>query len=142
MESTDNSTRTNPSEVFTQAGAAAVFGEDCLDEKFCRSWILESLHPGGAMCPHCEERIVSEKVLNSFWLGKRCVCKVCDRTFTATSETFLQGSQLSYRQVFMLAVLSELMDQRLDLQRIAEALNISPDTVRIWRQRFKVINDK
>lgn len=121
-----------PISSFTSAAAAAAFGAKFLDEGACRDWVISRLHPDGARCPGCGLRLDDDSGFNA---GKRCVCGRCGKYFTATSSTFLQGAHLSYRQAFLLAV---LIGRGFKPQGIAEVLNISVDTVRIWIKRFRV----
>jgi len=126
---------------FAPSDAAGVFSAEFLDEATCRAWVLRRLHPGDPRCPSCAALIVDATTLRNFWSGRRCVCKSCGSFFTATSGTFLQGVQLGYRKVFLLAVLADFMAAGLNVQRLAGVLGVSPDTVRIWIQKFKAIND-
>ena len=127
--------------IFSPADAASAFFASSFDEAYCRLWILKKLHPGDIRCPECNATIQDNTTWHNFWKGKRCVCKACERGFTATSGTFLHGTQLDFRQLFMLAVLANYKAGGLDTKSIATAVGISPDTVRIWERRFKAIND-
>jgi transposase-like protein len=146
MESAENSARTDDStQASTGGGITSGFSRrltlaDFLDEAACRQWFLEVLHPGGVRCPGCGASITDDTTLDNFWGGRRCTCKGCARWFSSTSETFLQSSCLTFRQVFLLAVLADIQGEGLDTNRIAAAVGVSANTVRIWKQRFKAIN--
>lgn len=116
--------------------AAEVFNYELFDERACRAWVFGRLHPEGARCPACE-LVLDGAGCQSFWAGRRCVCRRCGRKFTARSGTLLDGSQLDYRQVYVLAAFSKI---GLTPARLAEILNVTPNTVRYWSLRFDVFN--
>ena len=124
---------------FTLKDAAASFSRSLLDEPARRAWVLRSIHPHGPRCPYCacEPSPTEDRVIDSFWAGRRCACKSCGRFYTARTGTFLEGAHLDYRQVFLLAVLVDLMQTGLDAQRVAGIIGISADTVRLWIKRFR-----
>lgn len=127
---------------FTIAEAAACFSAKFFDERICREWVIDRLHPEGARCPECGLKVDDPTTLQNFWAGRRCVCGRCGRKFTATSGTFLSGAQMSYRQAFLLAYLVDIMREPLGTSRIAAAVGVSPDTVRVWIKRFRAFEDK
>jgi len=127
---------------FSPGEAASALSAELLDEDRCREWILERLHPDGAHCLGCAEPILDGTTLHNFWQGNRCNCKNCGRWFSATSGSFLQNMQLTFAQVFLLASFADYLSCGLTLSRAAAALNISPDTVRIWQRRFKAIGSQ
>ncbi|MFQ5481026.1 MAG: MJ0042-type zinc finger domain-containing protein [Thermodesulfobacteriota bacterium] len=120
------------------ASVAAAFSPASLDEHVCRLWLLSSLHPAGAVCPSCDSRLdVSQS--RRFWAGKKLRCKTCGAWFTALTGTPLSGSKLDYRQVYLLAVLTEFMAMELTPARVAEIIGVSADTVRFWIKKFRLI---
>ncbi|WKZ34017.1 MAG: hypothetical protein QY316_06365 [Thermodesulfobacteriota bacterium] len=127
---------------FTASDAAAAFSVDFLDEAACRAWVLRNLHPGEARCPGCRASVEGPGAVRNFWAGERCACKLCGRKFTAVSGTFLQGAQLAFRQVFLMAALMEVREHGLDIKLIAGMIGVSPDTIRIWLRKFKVFGEE
>lgn len=113
---------------------------DFLDEAACRAAVLGSLHPRGAHCPGCAMLIEDASTVNNFWAGRRCVCKRCGHWFTATAGTFLQGSQLSFAQIFLIASLVEMADADVPVSAMAAAAGVSNDTARIWIKRITAFN--
>lgn len=134
-EALNGETGSRALKYFTTRQAAAAFTSDFLDKEACRAWILKRLHQD-ARCPDCRAAVEGAASKQNFWAGARCICRHCGRKFMAVSGTFLQGSQLHFRQVFMLAVLINLQNSGLDIKRIASIIGISPDTVRIWIKKF------
>jgi len=124
----------------TRSDIAARINAELLDDSACKKLILQLLYPSGPECPHCGEKIKKEITLKNFSSLSRCKCEVCKRWFTATSKTILQNSQLSPREIVLLAVLSE-EDERLYSikmqEKIAQVLKIHPDTVRLWQRKLK-----
>ena len=138
----DDSANAGDAGFFTIADTGNAFCADLLDEAKCRAWVLEQLHPAGAYCPCCHVAIEDRTTLENFHQGERCRCKNCGKWFTATSRTFLQGTQLSYRQVYLLAVLADFLSRGIDISSIGAAVGVSADTVRLWIRRFEVFNDR
>jgi transposase-like protein len=98
-----------------------------------RRWLIDRLHPRGPECPHCGLPVSGEARLEAFWDRRRLECPQCGRWFTAFSGTILQGCKLDEPTVYLLAVYLAL---GWDASRIAAALNISAETVRVWRHRL------
>lgn len=117
---------------------AQSFGPEYLDETACRARLINLLHPNGAFCPDCGLSLDGASK-ESFHAGRRCVCGRCGRWFTATSGTFLQGAQLDYRQVYLLATLIDLMRTGINTQLLADIIDISADTCRLWMKRFDIL---
>ncbi len=126
---------------FLPKDIARLFGPSSLDEVACRETALRLLHPDGAACPECWLKIDDEPA-SGFRRGRRCVCGRCGRWFTARTGTILQGTHLDDRQIILLAVLIDLMDNGITPARIAEIVGVSVDTVRDWQKRFRVFDDK
>jgi len=111
-----------------------------IDEAAVREFILHQLHPGPLpTCPECGAALDDETTQRNFWGGRRCTCKSCRRWFSATTGTYLQGTQMSFAQVFLLCNLIELSTVEITPGRIAEAVGVSVDTVRIWKSRLKAM---
>jgi len=110
------------------------FTVELFDERVCREWILNKLHPEGASCPGCGKPILSAKCLQNFWNLKRVFCKDCKKIFTALTGTMLNGIQMDLRTLFVMAVFLQL---GADKKVIAKLLKIHPETVRFWEMKFK-----
>ena len=110
------------------------FTVELFDERVCREWILNKLHPEGASCPGCGKPILSAKCLQNFWNLKRVFCKDCKKIFTALTGTMLNGIQMDLRTLFVMAVFWQL---GADKKVIAKLLKIHPETVRFWEMKFK-----
>ena len=110
------------------------FTVELFDERVCREWILNKLHPEGASCPGCGKPILSAKCLQNFWNLKRVFCKDCKKIFTALTGTMLNGIQMDLRTLFVMAVFLQLGADR---KVIAKLLKIHPETVRFWEMKFK-----
>lgn len=121
--------------------ALSILNTIFLDDGACRTWTISSMHLERC-CPWCDAVIEDEATINNFELGRKCTCKRCSRCFTARTKTFLEGSQLSYSQVFLMAALIDLMQNGITPASIAEIVGVSVDTVRGWQKRFRVFDDK
>ena len=110
------------------------FTVELFDERVCREWILNKLHPEGAFCPGCGKPILSAKCLQNFWSLKRVFCKDCKKIFTALTGTMLNGIQMDLRTLFVMAVFLQLGADR---KVIAKLLKIHPETIRFWEMKFK-----
>jgi predicted Zn finger-like uncharacterized protein len=118
---------------FSTKQIGQVFNANFLDESTCRRWILEALHPESSIrCPECGSEL-SESSHNRFWEGKRVRCSNCGKFFTALTGTALSGCHLDFRSVMLLAVFL-YYGFRTDL--IANKLDISNETVRLWQKKF------
>ena len=116
---------------------------DFLDEAACRRAVLESLHPASVKCPECDSMLNDVVTLANFWEGKRCNCKICDNWFTARTGTILQGSQLSFAQVFLLGTLLEIFAAGgISVSTMSAAIGVTDDTIRTWIRRLKNFNDR
>ena len=143
MEQAKNSTKTAEYNSMPSSGGHGFNAGDLasfLDEAACREHILQAVHGTDARCPGCDVRIQDTSTLKNFWGGKRCVCKRCGRWFTALSGTFLQGMQLDFRTVLLIAVLADCPHPGLNVSYIARLAGVSPKTVRIWLQRLRLYN--
>lgn len=139
---TDPSERENSADgaikYFFIGEAASAFGVKFLNEEACRDWVIETLHPWGESCVNCGKELDGTSAIR-FLSGNRCQCRACGHWFTARSGTFLQGSQLTYAQVFLLAALIDIMEKGLTPDRIAGLVGVTGDTVRNWIRKFKVL---
>jgi len=109
-----------------------------VNEAAAREYILRQLHPlPQQRCPSCGAVIADETTQRNFWKGRRCACKACGRWFSATSGTYLQGTQMSFAQLLVLFNLCELLTGDITPGRIASSVGVSIDTVRIWKTRLK-----
>ncbi len=115
------------------------FSAKLFDEDACRQWVIGRLHLDGARCPGCNVPLQDKSTLANFWQGKRCCCKSCGRWFTAKTRTFLQGMQMEFRQVFLLAVLLDLMENPPTPELIARFVGVSLNTVSFWHKKIKVV---
>lgn len=117
---------------FSAAQALHALNADFFGEAACRQWILKTLHPDGAFCPHCQSA-VSNISAAKFWNMQYMACRACGKRSLATKGTILHNSSLSMRQAFALACLIAL---GLSNKQIAEIVGIHPDSVRLWRLRL------
>ena len=105
------------------------------NEKVCRVWILQQLHPEGVTCPDCGAVVTSEKVLSTWENLGRVSCRSCSRYFTAASGTILQGAKLDIQTLYALAL---LLNFKVPIVRVAQTLKISYGTVSSWEIRLKL----
>jgi transposase-like protein len=112
------------------------FSADCLSWLTVGHWAIDQLHPEGQRCPECKTEIVDEKRMDRWYQCERIQCKSCGRFFTSLTGTILQASQLDPREIYLLAVLSEL---EVPAAKIASVIDIHKDTVRAWQQKFKAL---
>lgn len=124
------------SKVLTSAACLKVFSADFLIWSEAGRWVINQLHPAGQKCPHCQEEITDDTRLERWYQCERIQCKACGRFFTSLTGTILQASQLDPREVYLLAVLTEL---EVPAAKIAAVIDIHKDTVRIWQRKFKAL---
>jgi transposase-like protein len=111
------------------------FSAKFLDEDKCIRWILSRLHPDNAYCPSCGTIILDSQRLQHFWGCERLKCKQCGVFFTALTDTIFSGSHMSLREVYLMML---LIAAGFKNRTIAEKLNISNESVRLWRSKFRV----
>jgi transposase-like protein len=122
--------------LFMPADVARDFGADFLDERACRQWILAAVHPSGtASCPQCHGELTGI-AMRRFWEGKRIRCRNCGKYFTALTGTFLGGCHMSFNQIVLFAV---FLNFGIQFRDIAKILKISPETVRLWDNKFTAL---
>lgn len=114
---------------FLPANVYGMFSAEFLDEGACRYALLQNMHQGHATCPRCRSAIVS----SGFWAGKRTRCQSCGKFFTAVTGTFLNGTHFDFRTVFCIAL---FLEAGLTHKKIGALLDISPETVRLWKMKF------
>jgi len=124
----------NNTKVLSPAECLREFSADSLSWANVGRWVIDQLHPSGQRCPHCQEELVDETRLEHWYECERIECKGCGRFFTSLTGTMLQSSQLDPREVYLLAVLSELKIPR---EQIASILSVHKDTVRNWQAKFQ-----
>jgi len=124
--------------VITPGQVMQAFNAEFLDADKCRRWVLERIHVEGPACPYCNAVIVEGGRLQRFWSGKRLVCPACYRFFAATTGTFLAGSHMDFRQVFVTLMLLALKQNN---SEIAAAVGCNPETIRLWRMRLNLLQE-
>ena len=106
-----------------------------LDEDMIRFWIVHRLHHAGARCPNCREKI--QPAQRRRWSQlKPIYCRACHSRFTATTGTFLAGSQMQPREVFFLFLMFRL---GLTNRQIAERMACTGETIRLWRRHAQAV---
>jgi transposase-like protein len=136
MEPIENSAQSVRPRYFTPDDLTRSLAADFLSADRCRSWVLATLHPEGAHCPYCGRAFSDSKRLQHFQNGDRLRCASCKRFFTALTGTFLSGTHMSFQQVVLLCL---LINCNLDVSQAARLLGEHPDTVRLWKIKFKNI---
>lgn len=106
-----------------------------LDEAVCRQWIIERLHPGGAICPECGKEL-SDKCQERFWNNERIKCKYCGKWFTALTGTMFQGIHMDFRAIIILAL---FLGMNQAASTVACFIGGNENTVRSWRSKFEQI---
>jgi hypothetical protein len=116
------------------------FNATFLDEAACRTWILKGLHGDNAHCPGCGTIILDAKRLQHFWSGERLTCQNqlhCKKHFTALTETFFAHCHMTFREMFLMMF---LLGAGFKNKLIAKILNVSPENIRIWRNKYKYLS--
>jgi len=104
-----------------------------LNATACLDWLLQAIHAGWVVCPHCNQEIQSDRQRKAFRSLGRVCCKSCGRWFDSRTGTVLAGTTLSPREIILLALLLEV---RIPVGEIAERLGLHETTVRDWRDRI------
>jgi transposase-like protein len=139
MELTENTANNQDSNTPCVFGPKDILQEIIavfLDETYCRQWVLKKLHPGEPICPNCGIPISDETRLQRFWSGSRLNCRRCRMFFTALTGTFLAGSHFDFRETILISI---LLGFEIDNWKIAEVLDVTQETVRLWKKRFEAI---
>jgi transposase-like protein len=130
---------------FTPAEALDIFDISDLDSVKVRGWVYAKLHPTGfPSCPACDEYIQSDRALATYRDGGRVCCHACKKFFTNRTDTILHGSQLTFEQVYLIAVLSAFADRtsadRSAAHReIARIVGLHPDSIKNWEKIFAAL---
>lgn len=133
-ENTDQGNSTAGAKAFTPAEAAHAFDPEFLDLDACRGWILNRIHKNGAFCPGCGSSIQDEQRLIRFWSGKRLSCPSCGKKFTSLTGTFLSGSHMEFRALFLMFL---SFGQGASTADMASRIGCDPATIRNWRKKIK-----
>lgn len=112
--------------------SAIADGLEVLDPAACRGWWIRQWHPEGPRCPHCSLPLEGRPAV-TFLGGGRVRCNACRRWSTYRTGTPAHGSTIDDRALYLCALLSAA---GLSRPRIARACRLSPDTVRVWQQRW------
>jgi hypothetical protein len=135
--------------VFTPGQVLLAIDVRFLDARKCRRWVLEQLHKGGPACPICHQSAFNADNRNRFWSGLRLKCPSCGAWFSATSKTFVDGFSVSkkseetdpnekFAHIFLMAL---LLAAGVSNDKIAAALQCTPEKIRLWRNKFKYVNE-
>ena len=114
--------------------AVGRFDADFLEEDRCRGWILRRLHKE-AKCPRCYGEL-TEKQAETFWRNERVQCGMCERFFTALTDTIFSGTRMNFREIVLLLVLLGLQHPA---KFIASRVHCDVSSVRMWRSKFKSV---
>ena len=105
-----------------------------LDPDHCREWLIDWLHPDGAACPKCG--YVPKRRAAARWRkGTRVCCYDCKTYYSAWSGTILSGAHMG---PVALVLMFYLMGLGLPEKVIAARLQVSPDTIKLWRNKIKI----
>jgi transposase-like protein len=110
------------------------FNAKFLDEDKCIRWILSQLHRENVYCPSCGAIILDSQRLQHFWGCERLKCKECGAFFTALTDTIFSGAHMSLRELYLLMF---LIGAGFKDRVIAQIVDISAESVRLWRSKFK-----
>lgn len=130
---------------FTLAKALDIFDVRDLDATKVRGWVYAQLHPTGfPSCPACDEYIKSDRSLATYIDGGRVCCSACKKFFTNRTNTILHGSQLTFEQVYLIAVLSAFAfrtsaDPATARSEIARIIGLHPDSIKNWQKIFAAL---
>jgi len=105
-----------------------------LDPDRCREWLIDRLHPGGPACPRCGY-VPKLRAAASWRKGKRVCCYDCKKYYTAWAGTILSGAHMVPSE---LALMFYLMGLNLPDRVIAERLQVSTDTIKLWRKKLEI----
>jgi len=140
MEYTENTAindKHHPGGVFVPGDVLKDFDVNVLNNETCKMWITERLHRNEVRCPRCGASLPG-RLMYSFWDCKRIKCDKCGKYFTALTGTFLSGCHFSFREIFLLSFLLAL---GVPDKQIAATLKISAENVRLWKAKFKSLEN-
>jgi len=107
-----------------------------LDETRCRHAILEWLHPGGPVCPHCRKKLPKER--HERWLqNKHSFCSACRKRFFATTGTVFNSLKIPFAKAVMIRF---LIEQGYRSNQIKRLLQVNGETIRTTRKRFEILD--
>lgn len=104
-----------------------------LDEDECTRWIIRELHSPVIKCPRCSMIILDPQRLRRFWSVERLKCERCGAFFTALTGTVLSGCHMSLIEIYLMLVLLGLGVKD---KIIADRLNVSQESIRLWRKKL------
>lgn len=122
-----------PHGAFTTAAILRDIAPSFFNPLLCRFWVIRQLHRAGARCPSCGQP-VSQRVLPRFLANGRVKCNRCGKFFTALTGTFLAGTHMGFTEIFFLAFGIEM---GFSVRVMSERTGLDPDTVRLWRDKFR-----
>ena len=111
-----------------------------LDPDHCREWLIDWLHPDGPACPRCGY-VPKRRAAASWRKGKRVCCYDCKKYYTAWAGTILSGAHMAPGELVLMFYLLGLPvgpSAGLPDKVIAERLQVSTDTVKLWRKKIKI----
>ncbi len=120
--------------AITPAAVLDAFNPAWLDADQIRDWLLRRLHPRGPACPACGCPPIAKAKLAAFYAGRRLQCSQCDRWYSATSGTLLEGVKITPAQLVLLA-LCQALD--LPIPTTAALCGVHANTIRFWRNRLE-----
>ena len=96
-----------------------------IDMQSARAWWIQREHPSGIWCPACSHEIIAEPLIRKWWADESIHCPECGKEFNSRTGTFLSGSQLDWRQAYLILLLDAMdFSNSTIAQRIgAEAAN-------------------
>ncbi|GEM_PF-6012548 len=124
--------------LFNPYMAWQAFSLDFINLEPIRAWVLQQIHPGGAFCPFCKNKITDKTTLNNFYNLKRGVCKSCGKWISATMGTALHHAGLDLKEIYLIAVFTAM---NVDRPAIADILQCHPDTVKLWQAKFRAVEE-
>lgn len=102
-----------------------------LDDTTARRVFVNALHGNKCVCPQCKVSIADKT--EAMIAGKKIKCPQCGKWFVWTTGTPLAGTKLSPAgSLSVLALLGAGADDVL----ISRLMNISEETVRLWRFKY------
>lgn len=109
-------------------------GDGWFDIHSCQAWLLQALHPQGPHCRWCGRALTSPAQVATWKALGRLRCPDCGRWCTPLTNTVLSKSSLDPRRYVLLCLLALA---GLDDRAIAQRLQVSAETIRRWRARWR-----
>ena len=125
------------SQLFSPAAIGKYFGADMLVFDKCVRQLVSEIHSPGASCPNCSAAIADQQA-DRFCTFEQIRCRSCGTKFTAATGTGLNGSKLSPREIYLLAVLTWL---EVSPPKIAAVIRCHVDTVQNWQLKFRAYQE-